>query len=434
LARWLTNPLPEAGTAASPAPAHPPALAAVSSNPALLRLAHAKRVLLLQGPVGPFFDRLTRWLRTQGAEVHRVVFHPGDKRDCQALTPIAYSGGHDEWPAFLDELIQRLGIDTLVLFGQARRLHALAIAQANARGLAVVVTEEGYVRPGYMTMELGGVNGFSNTLQRYQWVPVSPGPRVQTQRPAPSDHHFRQMAWFACRHYWHLHWGQPLSAHYQHHRPTDVVHHSRYWVTSWLKKHWRWLPDHARVKALADQPYYFVPLQHDGDSQITHHSRFDNTTDFLVEVVTSFARHAPAHTRLVVRQHPHARGGRGPARFLRELTRQLGVQDRVVYLVEGHTPTLVTNARGVVVINSTVGLQALMRNKPLAVLGDALYKQPKLCFSGPLDDFWASTPPPSPEHTHHFIEQLIALTQVPCHVYGLASEPLHWSVQTHPAP
>lgn len=431
MARWLTNPLPEAGTAASPAPT--PALAAVSSNPALLRLAHAKRALLLQGPVGPFFDRLTHWLRAQGAEVHRVVFHPGDRQDCQAVTPIAFTGGRQAWPEFLDDLIQRLGIDTLVLFGQARALHAAAIAHAKAKGLTVVVTEEGYVRPGYMTMELDGVNAFSTTMQRYQWVPVSPGPRVQTQRPAHSEHLFRQMAWFACRHYWHLHWGQPLSADYQHHRHTDVFHHSGYWVMSWLKKHLHWLPDHARVRALAEQPYYFVPLQHDGDSQITHHSRFDTSTDFLVEVVTSFARHAPAHTRLVVRQHPHARGGRGPARFLRELTRQLGVQDRVVYLVEGHTPTLVSNAKGVVVINSTVGLQALMRNKPLAVLGEALYEQAGLCFNGTLDDFWASTPLPSPEDTRHFIEQLIALTQVPCHVYGLANEPLHWSVQANAA-
>ena len=429
MARRLSNPLPEAGTAAAPAPA--PARAAVSSNPALLRLAHAKRVLLLQGPVGPFFDRLTRWLNAQGAEVHRVVFHAGDRRDCQAVTPIAFTGSRSEWPAFLDELLQRLGIDTLVLFGQARTPHALAIAQAKAKGLAVVVTEEGYVRPGYVTMELGGVNALSTTLQRYQWVPVSPGPRVQTQRPAHSEHLFRQMAWFACRHYWRLHWAPPLSADYQHHRPIDVLHHSRYWVTSWLKKQLCWLPDHARVKALADQPYYFVPLQHDGDSQITHHSRFDNTLDFLKEVITSFARHAPAPSRLVVRQHPHARGGRGPARFLSGFTSELGVQDRVVYLVEGHTPTLVSNARGVVVINSTVGLQALMRNKPLAVLGESLYRQPGLCFNGPLDDFWAATPPPSPEHTHHFIEQLIALTQVPCHVYGLANEPLHWSVQTH---
>src|SRR5256885_12968535 len=39
---------------------------------------HAKRVLLLQGPVGPFFRRLATLLRAAGAEVHKVNFNGGD--------------------------------------------------------------------------------------------------------------------------------------------------------------------------------------------------------------------------------------------------------------------------------------------------------------------------------------------------------------------
>src|SRR5207253_3330067 len=37
-----------------------------------------KRVLLLQGPVGPFFRRLAARLRAAGAEVHKVNFNGGD--------------------------------------------------------------------------------------------------------------------------------------------------------------------------------------------------------------------------------------------------------------------------------------------------------------------------------------------------------------------
>ena len=41
-------------------------LQTVSGNPALTALLQSHSVLLLQGPVGPFFDRLTHWLKGNG--------------------------------------------------------------------------------------------------------------------------------------------------------------------------------------------------------------------------------------------------------------------------------------------------------------------------------------------------------------------------------
>ena len=73
----------------------------VPCNPALSQLAKSRKVLLLQGPVGSFYDRLTRWLHAGGAEVHRVAFQGGDEHDCQLLKPIAYRGTPGGWPAFL---------------------------------------------------------------------------------------------------------------------------------------------------------------------------------------------------------------------------------------------------------------------------------------------------------------------------------------------
>lgn len=403
----------------------------VPCNPALLTLACARRVLLLQGPVGPFFDRLTLWLQAQGADVHRVAFQPGDRRDCAALTPINYTGKPAEWPAFLEELLERLDIDAVVLFGQSRAHHAAAIHTARARGVAAIALEEGYVRPGYVTMELDGVNGFSSTLERYGWRPDQAGLVVKTQKPASTERQFWQMAGFACRHYWAQHWGKPLSPDYQHHRPTSVWYHSKYWVWSTIRKHLHLARDNARVQALRDQNYFFVPLQHDGDAQITHHSPYPQVASFIPEVVHSFALHAPKQALLVFRLHPYSRGGPTYRQHIARLAEKLGIADRVVYLVEGHTPTLVEHAQGVVLINSTVGLQALMRCKPLAVLGQALYKRPGLYFDGKggLDKFWTEAQAPKPEKARQFLEQLIALTQVPCNVYGLANEPLHWTPQ-----
>ena len=65
---------------------------AVTINPALARLAASRTVLLLQGPVGPFFDRLASWLGSRGARVHRVAFQGGDEFDAKALEPVKFSG------------------------------------------------------------------------------------------------------------------------------------------------------------------------------------------------------------------------------------------------------------------------------------------------------------------------------------------------------
>lgn len=256
---------------------------------------------------------------------------------------------------------------------------------------------------------------------------------MQTYKPATTEHQFRQMAWFACCHYWAMYWGQKSHPHYQHHKSTSIWHHSHYWVWSLVKKNLHLLRDNARVKRLASQPYFFVPLQHDGDSQIIHHSPFEANTEFIIKVLRSFAHHAPADALLVFRQHPHSRGGRGHSRLIHSLAVELGVDQRVVHLVEGHTPAIVSHARGVVVINSTVGLQALVRHKPLMVLGDALYDQPGVSYQGQLDDFWADCPSPHAEHVDRFLQSLIALTQAPCNVYGLANEPLLWTPEKQAA-
>lgn len=429
MARLIDDQIPFAGTAS----AAPASLRAVSCSPALLQLAASKRALLLQGPVGPFFDRLTRWLESQGTSVHRVIFQAGDRHDCCAGQPMDFGGDIGQWPEFLLNTVQRLGIDTIVLFGQARAHHAAAIALGKAAGLPVVVLEEGYVRPGYVTMELGGVNGFSTTLSQFAWQPDAPGLTVHTTKPLSSEHQFRQMAWFACRHYWAMYWGKKASLHYKHHKSSSIWHHSQYWVWSLIKKNLHLPQDNARVKRLIDQSYFFVPLQHDGDSQIIHHSPFEENTEFIIEVLRSFAHDAPLDALLVFRQHPHSRGGRGHGRLIRSLAAELGVGERVVHLVEGHTPTIVTHARGVVVINSTVGLQALMRHKPLMVLGDALYDRPGLSHQGLLHDFWADCPTPDAEQADAFLQSLIALTQAPCNVYGRADEPLLWTVAEQPA-
>lgn len=404
-------------------------------NPALQSLAAARRVLLLQGPLGPFFDRLTLWLQRCGASVHRVVFQGGDELDCKALKPIVYRQPFTEWAVFFRQTVQQLGIDHVVLFGQARAHHAAAIGLARSMGVKVVVMEEGYFRPGYATMELDGVNGYSTTLQRYEWSPVvpagHPAPVVAGDiQPHDTPNHFRKMAWHASQHYLALRKHAHRFPHYTHHKEANPYWYAHYWVWSWVKKYW-YQPGDKRLQAsllASSTPYYFVPLQHDGDAQITHHSTYSENTDFIFQVLRSFAAYAPASSKLVFKQHPHSRGGPGHRQFIFSLAQELGVASRVLHIVEGDTPGLVQHSQGVVLINSTVGIQALQRGAPLIALGEALYRQPGLTHTEPLDHFWQHARPADVDTARRFLAQIKNLTQVPVSLYDWRSVPLNWAV------
>jgi hypothetical protein len=66
------------------------------------------------------------------------------------------------------------------------------------------------------------------------------------------------------------------------------------------------------------------------------------------------------------------------------------------------------------------------------VLGEALYKQPQLSFTGDLDQFWTQARPACPAETQRFLAQMKNLTQAPVSVYALRSEPIAWPHgQTH---
>lgn len=409
-------------------------LHATPLNPALLAFLRAQRVLLLQGPVGPFFDRLCRWLTEQGKQVDRIVFQGGDRADCRVLEPRAYNGTPADWPAYFKRTTRDLATDCIVLFGQSRYYHRVAIELALEAGIEVVVLEEGYMRPGYITMELGGVNGYSNTLSRYRWESAPASPKISLPRADPEPWLFQQMCSFAARHYLAMRLGRGEFPHYRHHKTDSLLHYAAYWLRAWGKKLWHSRCDHRRVKDLAGQPYFFVPLQHDGDAQITHHSPYSDNTEFILRVLRSFAAHAPKDCKLVFKMHPFSRGGPGHSGLIFAMAQELGIRDRVLHLIEGHIPTLLDHASGVVVINSTVGLQALVHGKPLAVGGEALYKLDGLVHMGPLKTFWTSKKMPDPARVKTFLEQLRNLTQAPCHVYGRFNDPLCWTDKPKPKP
>src|SRR5438094_8474896 len=116
--------------------------------------------LFLQGPISDFFDRLGRTLIARGHRVHRVNLHFGDRLFWH-LPATNFRGRFDDWRAFIGEMLQRHGVTDLVLHGDRRPYHIVAAEEARARGIAVIATDLGYVRPDWITLERDGMSTYS---------------------------------------------------------------------------------------------------------------------------------------------------------------------------------------------------------------------------------------------------------------------------------
>jgi len=98
--------------------------------------------------------------------------------------------------------------------------------------------------------------------------------------------------------------------------------------------------------------------------------------------------------------------------FIEPLARQLGLNERVVYLETGHLPTLLAHAAGCVTVNSTVGAQALTHDCPLIALGKAFYDMPGLTHQSGLDNFWQHPEPIDHDLYESFRRTVLYTTQV----------------------
>lgn len=346
-----------------------------------------KRVLLLQGPLGPFFRRLSEDLRRSGSSVWKVNFNGGD----WLFYPsggIVFRGGLDEWPHFLERLLDQHAIDAIMLYGDCYPIHRVARDVAKRRKVHLWVFEEGYIRPNYVTFEYAGVNGKPK---------ISIG-EIKKQRRYLSQHvpsfHVRHayglsVVW-TCLYYLFASVGKPFFPQYRHHRPLSLLE-AWPWVRGTWRKIFYAMKEKGILKKLTgplSKKFYLVPLQVHNDSQVSAHSDFGSVEDFIRKVITSFANHAAKDRFLVLKHHPMDRAYRDYGKLIRKLSEENGLGERVLYVHDLHLPSLLKHALGAVVINSTVGFSALFHSTPVKVCGRAVYDLEGLTFQGSLEEFW----------------------------------------------
>lgn len=380
------------GDSGSPDVALPAGRAVTSVRPlpdeaAFSQLTKYRRVLLLQGPNGPFFARLRDYLRGAGLQVCKVNFNGGDDLFYSEGDVVRFKQPMVEWEAFLRNLLAARSIDAIVVFGRHRRQHRIATRLAKSLDIGFWVFEEGYVRPDYITLESGGVNADSPV------APLTLEEIPKLGRPVSArkfQHSFRRMAWYSFRYYAGGMLGARSYPYYRHHKPFGLIELAK-WVRAGYRKYlYRWQERDLRKHLLArEHPHFFlVALQVYNDSQIRVHSPWRRIEDFIEWTVHSFAEHASADSLLVIKHHPMDRGHTNYAAAVDACAARFGVSQRILYIHDAHLPSLLHRCMGLVTVNSTTGLQALFHRVPVIALGRCFYAKPGLTYQGSLDAFW----------------------------------------------
>lgn len=372
-----------------------------------------KTVLLLQGPVGPFFRRLSRALRHAGArDVVKINFNGGDflfHPDAQ----LNFRGSTEEWGNTLRDFATRRKVDAIVLFGDCRAIHVVAREVADKLNLETWVFEEGYIRPDFITFEQHGVNANSRLPRNAEFYRRRPR---SSRATLPIGSTFWYAALWAVLYYTAGHVGRLVFPASLHHRKLSIFESLNWIRGTWRKLYYRAMERRELSKLLRENapPYYLLALQVCRDFQVRKHSGYDSVEASIRAVVASFAVNAPSAAVLAIKHHPLDRGYHDYARLIRELAETSQLNSRLVYLHDQYLPTLLSRARGVVVINSTVGLSALQHGVPVKALGNALYDLPGLCFQGTLDQFWTRGWSAEPERAllERFLGYLIEHTQI----------------------
>jgi capsular polysaccharide export protein len=182
-------------------------------------------------------------------------------------------------------------VTDLVLLGDRRPYHITAAEAARARGAAVAITELGYVRPDWLTLEYDGMTGQSRfprdpaairaLAARFPEPDLAPRFHTPFRRLAINDIAYNGAAVL----------GRPLYPHYRRH----AIHHPFAEYAAWVRNAPRRLARRRAMAAaktrLAAEPgsYFLYPLQLATDLQLRAHSPFAEARDALRLVMQSFA-------------------------------------------------------------------------------------------------------------------------------------------------
>jgi capsular polysaccharide export protein len=346
-------------------------------------------VLLLMGPIGCFFSRFSTYLESQGVPVYKLSF-PLHEFGFESHQRINFSEPMEKFGPFLKQTLLDKDIHHIFMYGDFIDPHKIALDVVQElrplRSIDAWVFELGYIRPNYVSLELERANARSNLNKSAEFYHALPEVNVIPQARRENGIRWRKLwkiptfiqhSFATYRIIQHEHKLQPSPA-YLLAQVRGFYRKTIYKVTELS----------VRKKLKETAPFFLVPLQVSSDSQVLLSSDYSGMELFIEDVISSFARHALPGNRLFFKHHPRDRGYNHYGRLIRRTAKRHQVQSRVYYYHDGPLGPVLKRAKGVITINSTVGLQALYHATPVKVMGKTFYDLPGLTDQHDLDQFW----------------------------------------------
>ncbi|WP_350335667.1 capsule biosynthesis protein [Coralliovum pocilloporae] len=353
-------------------------------------------------------------MRSLGVRCLVINFSLGDWICTFGLGARNYVGKVRNWRDYLERFVDENNITDIVYYADQRPYHRIARSVARHRGLNVYAYEFGYFRPDWITLERGGMGVFSH-------FPNDPEQIRELAKDIEFDepdtfypYQFKDEAFFEVIYHLVPFFFPYLFPHYRKDRYYNPLLDYLSYIPRLLRSKANDRKAQSAVEALVaeDVPFFVVAMQMQSDYQIRRASPYTHLSEMITEVVDSFVDHAPENSKLVFKLHPLDNGYENWPKVISNYAEQKGCSDRLLVIDGSNLQTLYKHGSGVIVINSTAGLSALVSNLPVKTLGTAIFDVPEVTFQGELDAFWTEGHAPDPETFAALSKLLKASVQV----------------------
>lgn len=376
----------------------------------------ARHFLFLQGPHGPFFARLASRLAKAGYSVERIGFNAADRVFWPWHLPYRpFHAPQDKWHDTLSQHIKHNAVTDIVLYGDVRAYHRIAVACAKAHDVRVHVFEEGYLRPYWLTYERGGSNGHSRLMDLPLEDLISTQVSTPQGPPPPTNWgDLRQHVFYGALYHGFVLLGGWKYRHFVHHRPMPLMAEWKNYALRLLSMPWAGLRRAWDTRRLfsRDQDYFIVLLQLEHDSAMQEHSPYQTHHAFAAHLIKEFAACTNKTDALVFKCHPLEARTSHLRRDIKKLAQQFEIDDRVVFIGGGKLAAVLDKAKAAVTLNSTAGQQVLLRGKPLKAFGRAIYSKPAFVSDQSTQAFFERPTPPDRGAYRKFRQYLLKTSQI----------------------
>ncbi|MGG4167075.1 hypothetical protein ABEW00_06280 [Rossellomorea vietnamensis] len=273
---------------------------------------------------------------------------------------------------FIDQFIKSNDIDVICLFNGYHWIDQVAKVIANKRGIEIIYFEDGLFRPYTVTCDHKGINQESS-------IPRTPDffDELQVDRNRMKSYLFQpeieqlkekneSLLIVAFVKFLSM-----LGGLFRIH-PNYYVH-----ITFWqgLKYFIQKKLFSKRKPDQIDLPkeYVLVPFQVSRDTQILYHSPYikdmRDLLDLVYESVAHINKEQKRNIQILVKEHPEDMSRNN----YQDLKKRYSNVQGVKFIKKYGISRLLNHATAIITINSTVGIEALARNKKVITLGEAFY-------------------------------------------------------------